>query len=114
MARKLKQSENSKDGGASEVAHLANFQGFDGEKLKEHVAEVVKLADKAKDDAQPVKDHKALIKGEFGYNMKGFGLCIQMERADLVEARDIWLTVKAYAKVKGLDDPDLVEQMEAA
>lgn len=111
MAKKLKHTENGEKDAPVKVASLANFKGFDGEQLKADLTEIIGLADKAKEDSQPVKDKKAELKAERGYNMKAFGTCIQMERAETLEARDMWLTIKAYAEAKGLDNPDLVDKM---
>lgn len=113
MAKKLKQTENSNDG-PEKVSHLANLAGFDPDQLKADVAELVTMADDAREYSAPITEKKQYLKAERGYHMGGFGVCLQLERKDLVEARDMWRTIKTYAMAKGLDDPDLVDKMEAA
>ena len=116
MARKLKPENSGKNAGDVDVdqptsAPLANST-FDPDLLVQHVQEVIGKADELTEQGQPLKDRKKELKSEFGYNMKAFGVCLSMERAEPLEARDMWLTIKAYAEHKGLDSPDLVDLME--
>lgn len=116
MARKLKPENSRKNEGDADAdqdaaASLAN-SGFNPELLVKHVQEVIGKTDELTEHGQPLKDRKKELKSEFGYNMKAFGVCLSMERAEPLEARDMWLTIKAYAEHKGLDNPDLVDLME--
>lgn len=120
MARKLEQVKNDEAGDA-DAPVLSNIAGlnFDPREALRDVDNIIELADQAKEDAQPVKDEKARIKAERGYNMKGFGFGLQMRRADVTEARDMLRTALAVAEGIGLVNagavkmvPDLVDMME--
>jgi hypothetical protein len=112
MARKLKGDE--KVAAPANVSHGANLIGYDPQQLKTDVATIIDMLDKAREDAAPIKEKKDWLKAERGYHMGGFGVCLQLDRKDPVEARDMWRTIKAYAEARGLDDPDLVDKMEGA
>lgn len=111
MARKLKSVDAKPE--VEEVSRT-NFTGYDGSALIEDVNRINEMVDNAKEGAQPVKDERAKLKAERGYHMKAFADICGMARKDTLEQRDWWRTIKAWAEAQGLDDPDLVDRMEAA
>jgi len=111
MARKLDQKQNTTDE-PRKIAHLANLTGFDGPQMTADVEKILSLGEDVREASEPIKEQKAYLKSERGYHMGAFGVCVQMARKDLTEAKDMWRTIKAYAMAKGFDDPDLVDQAE--
>jgi len=117
LARKL---EVVDEPAGTVVARGANHNSiFDPDAALSDIDNVIALVDDAKESGIPVKDEKARLKSERGYNMKGFSVGIQLRRAEKPEATDMLRTIIAVAEGIGLVErgtikvvPDLVDLME--
>lgn len=114
MARKLKDEQVKAPADMPVETSRSNLTGFDGQAIVEDVQRIVTMTDDAKENMQPVKEAKNTLKGERGYHMGAFGTICGISRKELIEQRDWWMTIKAWAVAQGLDDPDLVDRMEMA